>query len=115
MEAVPSDPTAPSAAISLNASHRNPLRVDWPTVDGPLGLTEQDSVDHARRFFKFGFLLLPWLWAVNCLYFWPVLRRPTSYYNPDLRRCKSSTAFEVWGRGEHASVTFWKSFFQVLE
>ncbi|TMW91343.1 hypothetical protein EJD97_014457 [Solanum chilense] len=91
MEAAPSNPTHNiiSTAPSSVATRRNPLRVDWPTVDGPLGLSEQESVDHARRFFKFGFLLLPWLWAVNCLYFWPVLRRPSSYYHPDLRRCKS--------------------------
>ncbi|MCD7446033.1 hypothetical protein HAX54_031516 [Datura stramonium] len=108
MEAAPSNPThniistansAPSAVINMNASvanHRNPLGVDWPTVDGPLGLTEQESVDHARRFFNFGFLLLPWLWAVNCLYFWPVLRRPTSYYHPELRRCKSFIVLSTW-------------------
>ncbi|XP_049412187.1 probable gamma-secretase subunit PEN-2 [Solanum stenotomum] len=107
MEAAPSNPThniistAPSAAISMNSSvatHRNPLRVDWPTVDGPLGLSEQESVDHARRFFKFGFLLLPWLWAVNCLYFWPVIRRPSSYYHPDLRRyvVRSAIGFTVF-------------------
>ncbi|KAK4367214.1 hypothetical protein RND71_015094 [Anisodus tanguticus] len=87
MEAASSNPTHNN--IISTVSHRNPLRSDWPTVDGPLGLTEEDSVDHARRFFKFGFLLLPWLWAVNCFYFWPVIRRPTSYYHPDLRRCKS--------------------------
>ncbi|XP_055832340.1 probable gamma-secretase subunit PEN-2 [Solanum dulcamara] len=110
MEAAPSNPThhiistansAPSAAISMNASvasHRNPLRVDWPTVDGPLGLMEQESIDQARRFFKFGFLLLPWLWAVNCLYFWPVLRRPSSYYHRDLRRyvVRSAIGFTVF-------------------
>ncbi|KAM0939832.1 putative gamma-secretase aspartyl protease complex, presenilin enhancer-2 subunit [Dioscorea sansibarensis] len=50
----------------------------WPTVDGPLGLSPDESVAYARRFFRWGFVLLPWLWAVNCLYFWPVLRvRPS--------------------------------------
>ncbi|OAY65493.1 putative gamma-secretase subunit PEN-2 [Ananas comosus] len=43
----------------------------WPTVDGPLGLAAED-------FFLWGFALLPFLWAVNCLYFWPVLRSPPS-------------------------------------
>ncbi|KAG9458199.1 hypothetical protein H6P81_002707 [Aristolochia fimbriata] len=51
----------------------------WPTVDGPLGLSEEDSLPYARKFFKFGFLLLPGLWAINCFYFWPVLRHPASF------------------------------------
>ncbi|KAK4358695.1 hypothetical protein RND71_020924 [Anisodus tanguticus] len=110
MEATPSDQThnttaaanhSSVAAISMSAANtnrRNPLRVDWPTIDGPLGLTEQDSVDHARRFFKFGFLFLPWLWAVNCFYFWPVLRRPGSNSDPELRRyvVGSSIGFMVF-------------------
>ncbi|KAG1369970.1 putative gamma-secretase subunit PEN-2 [Cocos nucifera] len=51
----------------------------WPTVDGPLGLSEEESVAYARSFFLWGFALLPLLWAVNCFYFWPVLRsRPSS-------------------------------------
>ncbi|KAL2906820.1 putative gamma-secretase subunit PEN-2 [Bienertia sinuspersici] len=54
-------------------------RTRWPTIDGPLGLSEEDSVTYARRFYKFGFLLLPWLWAVNCFYFWPVLRNSNSF------------------------------------
>ncbi|KAL5993019.1 hypothetical protein ACLOJK_013939 [Asimina triloba] len=61
----------------------------WPTIDGPLGLSEEDSVAHARSFFKYGFFLLPWLWAINCFYFWPVLRSdPHSF--PRIRRCKHS-------------------------
>ncbi|XP_019259588.1 PREDICTED: LOW QUALITY PROTEIN: probable gamma-secretase subunit PEN-2 [Nicotiana attenuata] len=54
-----------------------PLRVDWPTVDGPLGLTEQDSVDYARRFFNFGFY---------------------SHYQPELRRyvVRSAIGFAVF-------------------
>ncbi|PKI42240.1 probable gamma-secretase subunit PEN-2 [Punica granatum] len=55
----------------------------WPTVDGPLGLSEEDAVSYARRFYKFGFALLPWLWAVNCFYFWPVLRHKRSF--PQIR------------------------------
>lgn len=58
----------------------------WPTIDGPLGLTEEDSLSYARRFYKFGYALLPWLWAVNCFYFWPVLRHSRAF--PNLRPCK---------------------------
>ncbi|MQL83736.1 hypothetical protein Taro_016231 [Colocasia esculenta] len=47
----------------------------WPTVDGQLGLESEDkAVEYARRFFFWGFFCLPWLWAVNCFYFWPALR-----------------------------------------
>ncbi|GLT81565.1 hypothetical protein SLE2022_000100 [Rubroshorea leprosula] len=55
----------------------------WPTIDGPLGLSEDESVTYARRFYKFGYALLPWLWAINCFYFWPVLRNSRSF--PRLR------------------------------
>uniref|UniRef100_A0A7N2MS56 Gamma-secretase subunit PEN-2 n=1 Tax=Quercus lobata TaxID=97700 RepID=A0A7N2MS56_QUELO len=51
----------------------------WPTVDGSLGLSEDESVKYARRFYRFGFAMLPWLWAVNCFYFWPVLRHSRSF------------------------------------
>ncbi|XP_073012931.1 probable gamma-secretase subunit PEN-2 [Typha latifolia] len=62
----------------------HPNSVTWPTVDGPLGLSAEESVDYARRFFFWGFALLPFLWAVNCFYFWPVLwsrasSSPSSY------------------------------------
>ncbi|KAH9623682.1 hypothetical protein KSS87_017709 [Heliosperma pusillum] len=57
--------------------------IRWPTIDGPLGLSEDDSLISARRFYKFGFMLLPWLWAVNCFYYWPVLRHSRSF--PSLR------------------------------
>lgn len=72
--------------ISANTSAIR--RPRWPTIDGPLGLSEEDSVTYARRFYKFGFLLLPWLWAVNCFYFWPVLRHSHSF--PSIRRCMYS-------------------------
>ncbi|CAL0319711.1 unnamed protein product [Lupinus luteus] len=61
---------------------RNPLSSSapvWPTIDGALGLTEEDSVSYARNFYNFGFALLPLLWAVNCFYFWPVLRHSRSF------------------------------------
>lgn len=63
----------------------------WPTVDGPLGLSEDESLSHARRFYKFGFAFLPWLWAVNCFYFWPVLRHSSSF--PRIRPCNFSLLF----------------------
>ncbi|KAI4317101.1 hypothetical protein L6164_025006 [Bauhinia variegata] len=56
----------------------------WPTIDGALGLSEEDSVTYARRFYKFGYALLPLLWGVNCFYFWPVLRHAHSF--PRIRR-----------------------------
>ncbi|KAJ4832220.1 hypothetical protein Tsubulata_045723 [Turnera subulata] len=65
-------PTTPSNTILLST----PV---WPTIDGPLGLNEDESVAHARRFYKFGYALLPWLWALNCFYFWPVLRHSRSF------------------------------------
>lgn len=73
---------------------RNPLSSSmpvWPTIDGPLGLSEEDSLSYARRFYKFGFALLPLLWAVNCFYFWPVLRHAHSF--PRIRRCMSNSLF----------------------
>ncbi|KAI4345079.1 hypothetical protein L6164_012245 [Bauhinia variegata] len=74
---------------SGNPNHNNtslPRSVPiWPTIDGALGLSEEDSVSYARRFYKFGFALLPLLWAVNCFYFWPVLRHAHSF--PRIRRC----------------------------
>ncbi|KAI8535635.1 hypothetical protein RHMOL_Rhmol10G0189100 [Rhododendron molle] len=66
---------------SFPSSLRRPR---WPTVDGSLGLSEEESTAYARRFFKLGFFLLPFLWAVNCFYFWPVLRHSHSF--PLLRR-----------------------------
>ncbi|XP_078434161.1 gamma-secretase subunit [Wolffia australiana] len=64
----------------------------WPTVDGPLGAeNEEKALESARRFFFWGFFCLPWLWAVNCLYFWPALFRrhesmsSSSYAFPRLR------------------------------
>lgn len=73
--------TTTTAAVAGNAS---PPSTRWPTIDGPLGLSEEESVTYSRRFYKFGFMLLPWLWAVNCFYFWPVLRQSRSF--PSFRR-----------------------------
>ncbi|CAA3015993.1 probable gamma-secretase subunit PEN-2 [Olea europaea var. sylvestris] len=82
----------PGAADAINPLTSSPSRritgpAKWPTIDGPLGLSHQDSVAYARRFFNFGFFCLPFLWAVNCFYFWPVLRHPNSHNShPLLRR-----------------------------
>ncbi|XP_077213807.1 putative gamma-secretase subunit PEN-2 [Tasmannia lanceolata] len=65
----------------------------WPTIDCPLGLSEEESLTYARRFFKFGFCLLPWLWALNCFYFWPVLRSSSSF--PHIRRYVVGSAIGV--------------------
>ncbi|MBA0872931.1 hypothetical protein Goshw_023647 [Gossypium schwendimanii] len=62
----------------------------WPTIDGPLGLSEEESLAYARRFYKFGYALLPFLWVVNCFYFWPVLRHSRSF--PRLRPYVVSSA-----------------------
>ncbi|XP_057492782.1 probable gamma-secretase subunit PEN-2 [Actinidia eriantha] len=76
--------TNPNPSINPNPNSFSPLpssssRPQWPTIDGPLGLSEEDSIGYARRFFRFGFFLLPFLWAVNCFYFWPVLRQSRSF------------------------------------
>ncbi|KAL5714636.1 hypothetical protein ACHQM5_016570 [Ranunculus cassubicifolius] len=72
-----------SVAGVILGNPNNPEPI-WPTIDGPLGLSEEDSITYARSFFKFGFLLLPWLWAINCFFFWPVLRHSSSF--PTIRR-----------------------------
>ena len=66
----------------------------WPTVDGSLGLSEDESVKYARRFYRFGFAMLPWLWAVNCFYFWPVLRHSRSF--PSIRPCTLSLSLSAF-------------------
>ncbi|XP_062096476.1 probable gamma-secretase subunit PEN-2 [Humulus lupulus] len=77
MEASQTNSDNPSPSRNANSiSSSSPV---WPTIDGPLGLSEEDSLNYARRFYKFGFLLLPLLWAVNCFYFWPVLRHSRSF------------------------------------
>ncbi|PIA41755.1 hypothetical protein AQUCO_02200292v1 [Aquilegia coerulea] len=70
-----------AGVILRNPNNPEPI---WPTIDGSLGLSEDDSLSYARNFFKFGFLLLPWLWAVNCFFFWPVLRHYSSF--PRIRK-----------------------------
>ncbi|KAF6173085.1 hypothetical protein GIB67_036062 [Kingdonia uniflora] len=58
-----------SAGLINSNNNREPL---WPTVDGSLGLSEEESLSYTCRFFNFGSCLLPWLWAMNCYCFWPV-------------------------------------------
>lgn len=62
--------------------------MQWPTIDGPLGVYHEEAVSLAKSFYYAGFFMLPWLWFVNCLYFWPVLQhreaepliRPCTYF-----------------------------------
>lgn len=49
--------------------------VQWPTIDGPLGVYHEEAERLAKKFYLAGFFVLPWLWFVNCLYFWPVLQQ----------------------------------------
>eukprot|EP00899_Mesostigma_viride_P007068 jgi/Mesvir1/16362/Mv18110-RA.1 len=44
------------------------------TIDGDMGLSEDDAIRTSKRMYYFGFFLLPWMWFVNVWYFWPVLR-----------------------------------------
>ncbi|ESQ40858.1 hypothetical protein EUTSA_v10014951mg [Eutrema salsugineum] len=81
----------------------------WPTIDGPLGLTEEASVDYARRFYKFGFVLLPWLWAVNCFYFWPVLRHSRAFPQTRSYVVRSAIGFSVFT----ALLTAWALTFSI--
>ncbi|PIN24255.1 putative membrane protein [Handroanthus impetiginosus] len=76
-----------TATDDTSSSRRRSGQIEWPTIDGPLGLSHEDSLAHARRYFKLGFLCLPFLWAINCFYFWPVLRNPHAQHShPQLRR-----------------------------
>lgn len=72
------------------------VRPAWVTVDGPLGIQQEAALAQARNFFYGGFFLLPWLWFVNCFYFWPVLRHPRP--DPVLRSyiVRSAIGFSVY-------------------
>ncbi|XP_030543769.2 probable gamma-secretase subunit PEN-2 [Rhodamnia argentea] len=98
MEALrsPADNPTPNRDPNPNSNSIAPSSPVWPTIDGPLGLSEEDSVGYARRFYQFGFALLPWLWAVNCFYFWPVLSHKRSF--PQIRRyvIRSAIGFSVF-------------------
>ncbi|MCO5574949.1 hypothetical protein L7F22_028744 [Adiantum nelumboides] len=74
-------------------------RERWLTVDGPLGMHDQEAARRqARNFFYAGFALLPWLWFVNCFYFWPVLRHHHRSPDPLLRSyiVRSAVGFLVY-------------------
>ncbi|KAH7373940.1 hypothetical protein KP509_17G080300 [Ceratopteris richardii] len=71
----------------------------WLTVDGPVGMHDQEAARRqARNFFFAGFILLPWLWFVNCFYFWPVLRQRHRGSDPLLRSyiVRSAIGFLVY-------------------
>ncbi|KAI5080371.1 hypothetical protein GOP47_0005850 [Adiantum capillus-veneris] len=73
-------------------------RERWLTVDGPLGMRDQEAARRqARNFFYAGFAFLPWLWFVNCFYFWPVLRYHHRSPDPLLRSyiVRSAVGFVV--------------------
>ncbi|KAL9245945.1 hypothetical protein vseg_019538 [Gypsophila vaccaria] len=86
----------PTVTTTTSAAANRTTR--WLTIDGPLGLSEEDAVTYARRFYKVGFMLLPWFWAVNCIYFWPVLRRPGPTSSPSLHTyvARSAVGFTIF-------------------
>ncbi|CAO2172823.1 unnamed protein product [Urochloa humidicola] len=71
-------PLAAGRRPSSRGPRFSPPPAVWATVDGPLGLPLEEAEGHARRFFFWGFACLPFLWAINCCYFWPVLRSPAA-------------------------------------
>ncbi|KAL3701545.1 hypothetical protein R1sor_019567 [Riccia sorocarpa] len=72
----------PGSSVTESNESGSPGRgggaLQWVTVDGPLGVQQEEALKLARNFFYGGFCLLPWLWFVNCFYFWPVLRQRES-------------------------------------
>lgn len=87
-------PSAAGRRPSSRGPRFPPPPAAWATVDGPLGLPLEDAEGHARRFFLWGFACLPFLWAMNCCYFWPVLRSSAasspSAFAP-IRPCETAT------------------------
>jgi presenilin enhancer 2 len=92
----------------------------WPTMDGPLGVYNEEAVKLAKSFYYGGFLLLPVLWFVNCFYFWPVLQHREA--EPLIRRyvVKSGIGYMLFSvvllawaltfafGGEHVFGSYWK-------
>ncbi|KAF3440597.1 hypothetical protein FNV43_RR18881 [Rhamnella rubrinervis] len=100
MEASHTDAEIPNPGPNPSP-RRNPNSISlssavWPTIDGPLGLSEEESLSYASRFYKFGFALLPWLWAVNCFYFWPVLCHRRSFPRIHYYVVRSAIGFTVF-------------------
>lgn len=87
-------PSAAGRRPSSRGPRFPPQPAAWATVDGPLGLPLEDAEGHARRFFLWGFACLPFLWAINCCYYWPVLRAPAAS-SPSafasIRPCETAT------------------------
>ncbi|XP_018827414.1 probable gamma-secretase subunit PEN-2 [Juglans regia] len=91
--------------IPNNPNNRNPIpnrsstisgsSPVWHTIDGPLELSKEDLVSYARRFYKFGFAMLPWLWALNCFYFWSVLLHTRSFPRIHHYVVRSAVGFAV--------------------
>lgn len=86
----------PNPNSSSSSTRAFPEIPRWPTIDGPLGLSAEDSIAYARKFFKWGFCMLPFLWALNCFYFWPVLRHSRSFPHVRPYVVKSAIGFGVF-------------------
>ncbi|CAN1294865.1 hypothetical protein LINPERPRIM_LOCUS22620 [Linum perenne] len=72
----------PNSSVSLSTTNWMPIPNPtcnsilasapvWPTIDDPLGLTEEESLTYAHFFYSFGFSYTHQLWllAMNCFYF----------------------------------------------
>ncbi|XP_048335662.2 probable gamma-secretase subunit PEN-2 isoform X2 [Ziziphus jujuba] len=95
MEASQTNNEIPNPSLNVNSISLS--SAVWPTIDGPLGLSEEESLSYASKFYKFGFALLPWLWAVNCFYFWPVLFHRRSF--PSIHHCSTSDLEATGSKG----------------
>ncbi|CAK9231382.1 unnamed protein product [Sphagnum troendelagicum] len=74
MEGEPVQTTAADTEWGRQTDVSSAGSLQWPTIDGPLGVYNEEAVKLAKSFYYGGFLLLPLLWFVNCFYFWPVLQ-----------------------------------------
>jgi hypothetical protein len=85
MEGEPVQTTAADTEWGRQTDVSSAGSLQWPTIDGPLGVYNEEAVKVAKSFYYGGFLLLPLLWFVNCFYFWPVLQHREA--EPLIRRC----------------------------
>ena len=60
------------------------------TIDGDVGLPDEEATLYARGYFLGGFFFLPWLWFANAYLFWPVLTKRAGGTSTPLYRCKFS-------------------------